>query len=95
MSQLWNISKNSLTDHHTSSQECKHYAKSKAKSSQERIQESAKNVIFLWEQKKYQEHHHSITCNDDNLPAVEAQLKKARQPWARTSKTIKKQLILM
>jgi hypothetical protein len=45
----------------TTSQQYKHYAKSKDKKRQERIQESAKNVKFLWDLMKYQEHHHSST----------------------------------
>jgi hypothetical protein len=51
--------KNSLTERHTASQQCKHYAKRKDKWRQARIQEAAKMLCFLWDLKKYQGHHHS------------------------------------
>jgi hypothetical protein len=81
--------KNCLTERHTTSQQCKHYLKSKDKRRQERVQEAAKNVNFfvgpeeISRTSSFKYLGQIITCNADDLPAVEGQLKKARKTWAK------------
>jgi hypothetical protein len=86
---------------HANSKECKHYAKSKKKRKQELIQEASKNVKFLVGEQEilrtstFKYLGRIINDLDANLPAVENQLKKARQVWARISRIIKKKTKIM
>jgi 5'(3')-deoxyribonucleotidase len=88
--------KNAHTQQHINSKDCQHYANSKKKRKQEIIQEAAKNVKFLVGQeeivnkKTFKYLGRIINDSDDDLPAVESQLQKARQVWARISRIIQK-----
>jgi hypothetical protein len=99
MYKLWDLSENALTERHTSSVECKKHTTTKIKRKKEIIQQAAPNVKFLVGQDKitrtssFKYLGRIITENDDDLPAVEEQIKKARIVWARINKILKKKLI--
>jgi hypothetical protein len=91
-----NCGKNAHSGLHSNSKECRHYANTKKKRKQELIQYAAKNVKFVVGQeeisrkKSFKYLGRIINDSDDDLPAVENQLWKVRQVWARISKIIKK-----
>jgi hypothetical protein len=88
-----------LTERHTSSVECRKHTKTKTKRKKEIIQQAAPNVKFLVGQDKititssFKYLGRIITNNDDDLPAVEVQIKKSRKVWARINKILNKKQI--
>jgi hypothetical protein len=88
--------KNALTERHTSSLECQHHSKTKITRKKEIIQQAAPNVKFTVEEvptsrtSSFKYLGQIITAKDDDLPAVVAQINKARQIWARISRILKK-----
>jgi hypothetical protein len=90
------FSRRMRTQQHANSKECIHYAKSKKNRKQELIPEASKNDKFLVGEQEISrtstfKYLGRVTNDlDDILPAVENQLRKARQVWARISRVIRK-----
>ena len=88
--------KNVHTEKHRTSADCKHFQESKMKRKQETMQQSAKSIEFFMggrqinKVKIFKYLGRMITDEDDDLPAMELQLKKARGAWGRIGKILKK-----
>lgn len=83
---------------HLASEECKGFAEKRRKRMQEIIQQSAENVDFyvtgekIKRAKQFKYLGRILSDDDDEIHAVEGQLKKARMAWGRIGKVIKKRI---
>ena len=86
------------TKFHLESEDCKRYSEIKRNRRIDRAQQAANNVSFsikgtkIKKVKSFKYLGRMITETDDDLGAVELQLKKARMTWGRMSKILKKRL---
>jgi hypothetical protein len=83
-------------EQHKQAKECQQYTESKRKRQQELLQYAAKYVNFhvdnqpVSKVKQFKYLGRIITDDDDNLPAVEQQIGKARTTWGQIGKIIQK-----
>jgi hypothetical protein len=87
---------NAHTNQHTKSKECIQYTEVKKKRQQEVLQNAATHVRFYIDNQpvakttKFKYLGRIITDEDEDLPAVERQITKARTTWRRIGKIIQK-----
>jgi hypothetical protein len=91
--------KNALSEQHTPSLECIHHYLCKIKRRNAILQQAATNVKLkvgketIRRTSSFKYLGQIITSNDDDLPAVDTQIKKARQIWARIIRSSRKRPI--
>lgn len=83
------------SEKHLSSEDCKKYAERRKRRKNEQIKMAANNVTFKVQNdiinnvKQFKYLGRIIQNNDDDLPAIEAQIKKAKMMWGNIIKILK------